>query len=377
MKLIFISNYLNQHLTSLCQSFVSSCVEFHFISTDSEYRQGYQKLVEKDYALHYDYDEQKETVVEIIKNADVVIMGSCPNELVDLRVQTGKLTFLYSERFFKKGTWRRFIPKTRKAVYNRAIKYKDCGNFFVLCSSAYLPYDLSLFGFPVNKCFKWGYFPVVKKYDDIEEIIKLKNPVSILWTARFIKWKHPEIPVKVAKKLKEDGYRFELNMIGDGVCRPRIEKMIRKYELGDYIHLLGSMSPEEVRKNMEQSEIFLFTSDRNEGWGAVLNESMNSGCAVIANRAIGAVPYLIKDEENGFIYNGNVKDMYKKVRYLLDNPEKRKGIGKCAYNTMTDLWSAEIAAGRLQNTATKIYNKDYVSEFYQNGPCSKVEIIKG
>ena len=44
---------------------------------------------------------------------------------------------------------------------------------------------------------------------------------------------------------------------------------------------------------MESSHIFLlFTSDRNEG--AALNESMNSGCAVVASDAIGSVPYLMR-----------------------------------------------------------------------------------
>ena len=49
---------------------------------------------------------------------------------------------------------------------------------------------------------------------------------------------------------------------------------------------------------MEKSEIFLFTSDKGEGWGAVLNESMNSACAVVASHAIGSVPFLLKDGEN-------------------------------------------------------------------------------
>ena len=34
---------------------------------------------------------------------------------------------------------------------------------------------------------------------------------------------------------------------------------------------------------MEQADIYLFTSDRNEGWGAVANEAMNSACAMVAD----------------------------------------------------------------------------------------------
>ena len=54
---------------------------------------------------------------------------------------------------------------------------------------------------------------------------------------------------------------------------------------------------------MERADIYLATSDRQEGWGAVINEAMNSGCAVVADHMMGAVPYLISHEENGMIYN--------------------------------------------------------------------------
>ena len=36
-----------------------------------------------------------------------------------------------------------------------------------------------------------------------------------------------------------------------------------------------------------------------EGWGAVVNEAMNSGCAVVADHMIGAAPWLIRQGENG------------------------------------------------------------------------------
>ena len=45
---------------------------------------------------------------------------------------------------------------------------------------------------------------------------------------------------------------------------------------------------------MEESEIYLVTSDRKEGWGAVVNEAMNSGCAVVADHMIGAAPWMIR-----------------------------------------------------------------------------------
>ena len=120
---------------------------------------------------------------------------------------------------------------------------------------------------------------------------------------------------------------------------------------------------------MESTEIFLFTSDKGEGWGAVLNESMNSGCAVVANRAIGSVPYLLKDGENGMIYGGKFDELYEKVKILLENREERQKIGAAAYRTLTDVWNAEAATGRLLSLIENLKNGGDTP--FADGPCSK------
>jgi glycosyltransferase involved in cell wall biosynthesis len=97
---------------------------------------------------------------------------------------------------------------------------------------------------------------------------------------------------------------------------------------------------------MEKASVYLFTSSRKEGWGAVLNESMNSGCAVVASYDAGSVPFMVRDGENGFTFN-NKKDLFKKTEKLLADDELRKKLGKNAYITVRDKWNAELAAERL------------------------------
>ena len=122
---------------------------------------------------------------------------------------------------------------------------------------------------------------------------------------------------------------------------------------------------------MEKSEIFLFTSDRHEGWGAVLNESMNSGCAVVASHAIGSVPFLVNDGENGFIYkDGDIDNLYKKVKLLLDDSCRRREMSKKAYFTIADEWNAENAATRFIYLLQDIKENGNSSRF-SHGPCSK------
>ena len=105
-----------------------------------------------------------------------------------------------------------------------------------------------------------------------------------------------------------------------------------------------------------------------------LNESMNSGCAVIACDAIGSVPFLLKDGENGFSYPlGDFELFYARLKALLDSRELSERLGKQAYLTMTSLWNAKTAAQRLLKIASGlIENGELISE--DDGPCSIAEI---
>ena len=374
MKVVFLTGMLNHHQRAFSESMLELC-EYHLIATEDTAGVGYQKPMDADYVVHWYKDEEKDLAKNLIREADVAIFGGCPLELVDLRMKENKLSFLYSERFFKKGTWRRFIPKTRKAIQNKIGKYKD-KNMYVLCASAYLPYDLSFFGFPTEKCFKWGYFPEIKQYDDIDSIVENKTHTSILWAGRFIDWKHPEKAIKVAKHLKKNGYDFSLKMAGDGPMKARIEKMIIKHNLSENVKLLGSMKPEELRLEMERAGIYLFTSNRKEGWGAVINEAMNSACAVIADCSAGATPFMVEDNVTGFLYgNGNAKELYSKVKYLLDHPNKEKEMCKKAYQSIILNWNAKVAAERLVALSNAIINGES-TDLYKEGPCSKARILK-
>lgn len=121
----------------------------------------------------------------------------------------------------------------------------------------------------------------------------------------------------------------------------------------------------------------MFTSDFNEGWGAVLNESMNSGCAVVASHAIGSVPYLMEDKKNGLIYkNGDIDDLYNKVKYLLDNSQKCTEFGKNAYLTLTKEWNSNVAAERFLHVAKNLLKGQSIDGLYTQGPCSEVKKLK-
>lgn len=381
MKIVFVSNYLNHHQLPFSNAMTQKNeINYYFIATTPvpKFR---SKLGYKDMNHSYDFvicayenAENHQRALELCRTADVVITGSAPQIYIKDRLKNKKLTFKYSERLYKK----------KKPFYQmplRAVKYfwknGRYRNLYLLCASAYTAADYAKTATFLGKTYKWGYFPEVKKYDNIDALINGKKKNTLLWAGRLIDLKHPENAVEVAHRLKQEGYEFTLNIIGAGNMENHLKSLILSYGLEDCVFMLGSIPPEKVREYMENSEIYLFTSDRQEGWGAVLNESMNSGCAVVASHAIGATPFLVKDGENGLIYrDGDIEDLYNDVKFLLVNPEKRAEIGKNAYNTLVEEWNAENAAEKFINLSKEILDSNKKPDLFEIGVCGKAHILK-
>ena len=296
MKIVFVSNFYNHHQAPLSNElYEKTNGNYWFIETvpmdDERLKLGWNNrnlphFVKKSYLS----DEEYQLCKSLILHADIVITGSAPNSILKERLISKKIVLRYSERIYKNKKQYLTFPVRLFKYHIQDYKSK---NVYMLCSSAYAKIDYNLTLNYIGKCFKYGYFPECLSYDDIDTIVSEKDHNSIIWVGRFIEWKHPEVPVHVAKLLKSKGITFNLTLIGEGPLKTKIQSMVIKENLADCVSVIGPMEPSNVRKHMEKAQVFLFTSDRGEGWGAVLNEAMNSGCVSIVNKEIGSAPFLI------------------------------------------------------------------------------------
>ena len=385
MKVTFFSNFLNHHQLPFCLAMEKLTEgQFTFVATtpvpQDRLQMGYHDM-NKQYPfvlITYDSEENERIAQMLAMRSDVIITGSAPEIYTKMRIEQGKLTFRYSERIYKRGTWRVLSPRGFLGMMKYHRKYRKAP-LYMLCASAYTPFDFSLTGSYLGKTFKWGYFPEVKtrNVDALMRLKGLKGKPSILWVGRLIEWKHPDASIRLAEKLKQEGYDFELNIIGNGAMEQQLRQMIHDKQLDDCVSMLGAMSPEKVRDYMEAADIFLFTSDFNEGWGAVLNEAMNSGCAVVASDAAGATPFLVQDGANGSVYHsGDVQELYEKVRRLLDDPSTQREFGSAAYRTITGLWNAETAAERFLQLSQALLDGRDATKLFADGPCSPASLLR-
>ncbi|MEI6139014.1 MAG: glycosyltransferase [Mariniphaga sp.] len=381
MQLTFFSNFLNHHQTPFCdEMYIRLNSNFTFVSTEkipvSFLESGYPDCTNYSYNLNAFLDDSYyKRALQLGLESDIVIIGSASEIFIKDRIKQNKITFRYSERLLKQGNWQIFDPRVLSSLFRDHSRYRN-KNLFILCASAYIANDLNfVFAYPRKK-FKWGYFTKVEELP-IEQIIAQKSDekIEILWTARFLDWKHPELAVKLAFELKRSEYNFHLNMIGTGELYCYIQRLIAKLNISDHITLLGNMSNLEVRNYMRKSNIFIFTSDRKEGWGAVLNEAMSCGCAVVASNTIGAVPFLIQHKQNGLIFkSGNLSSLIEQTKSIIEDEILRNKIGINAYYTMVKEWSPEKAATNFMLLAQSKLNRQNIS--IETGPCSIAKCTK-
>ncbi len=357
MRAAFVSNYINHHQIPFCnEMFRLLRGEFTFIQTQAmepeRVKMGWHEEDRPEYVMCW--YEQEDICRRLIMDCDVVLFGGTDDEsFIRERLSAGKPVIRLSERLYKTGQWKAVTPRGLRRKFLDHTRYRK-SRVWLLCYGAYVPSDFRIVRAYPGKMYCWGYFPETRHYD-VERLLDEKGWSGeegrvpyLLWAARMIDWKHPELALETAKYLKDQGLSFHMDMVGDGGLRPRIEEMLHDYGLERQVCLAGFQPPEEVRRRMERADIFLFTSDRQEGWGAVANEAMNSGCALVADHMIGAIPYLTEQGQNGLVYrDGRPKELFAVTERLVKDRELRRKLGRNAYYTIAETWNAENAAARL------------------------------
>lgn len=377
MTIALFSNYFNHHQVSLADELYQlTDGAFYFVELSAmpSFRKelGYTVLSRQYVIKSWENTTEFDKAIELAKTVDVAIFGGAKKMLPfeRIRLKRNLLSLEYAERWFKRGWINIFSPNLLKSQFYYHTQFYN-KPLYKLCAGAYTANDMYILHSFKDRCYKWGYFTTLTSLD-IDTILssKCETKMRILWCARFLDWKHPELPIQLAKVLKDKGYSFELNMYGTGDLLEKSQFLANKTGVSDVVKFMGSAPNAEILRQMREHHIFLFTSDRNEGWGAVANEAMSNGCTVVASNEIGSIPFLIKDGENGCIFKScNLLSMVEKVELLLKNRSLCESYAHNAYNDICHYWSPAVAAKNLLQLISDL-QKDGDSSI-EKGPCSK------
>lgn len=377
MKITFYSCYMNHHqLPVALELFNREDIEYHFVAkypfNEERRKLGYVDM-NKSYSFivrYYEGEKEQTKSIVLAETSDVIVHDGTFLEEEKKALEKGNLVFRYSEHVFKKEPYFYFHLKTFYKILKTHIRAKDKSEIYLLCASAYRAVEAKLFN-EYAQSYKWGYFPEFYSYE-VDKLIKKKDDkcIKMLWCGRFLKWKNIDLVVPIAKYLNKKGIQFEITMIGEGEEKENIVNAVEKENLSRCIKFCSGTNYKEVRKYMEAAAIYLFLSNHEEGWGVVLNEAMNSGCAVVANKLAGSTPYLIKNNYNGVVFHDrNVKELERKIYLLCKNRVRRENLGRNAYLSIEKLWNPKVAAENLIVLCKTLQNQG--ENLIKIGPGSK------
>lgn len=359
MTITFVSNYINHHQIPFSDACYQKLGEgYCFVQTEpmeeERLAMGWGRNGRPSYVRCL-YEEE-EVCRKRMLESDITIFGWISREdlldvtdMIEKREKSGKLSLRLSERLYREGQWRAVSPRGLLKKYKDHTRFRN-KQVCLLCAGAYVASDFHIVKAYPGKMLKFGYFPETVHYTE-EEFRSLKErdgKVHIVWAGRFMPLKHPEFAVRIGEELEKAGESFHIHMAGSGELEQEIKRQVREKGLEDHFTFYGYTEPGKVRRIMEKCQIHLFTSNHLEGWGAVVNEAMNSGCAVVASGEAGAVPFLIENGKNGLIYyKGSYEEFAGLVKGLVSDRERMEALGKAAYDTITGMWNAEHAAEEM------------------------------
>ena len=162
---------------------------------------------------------------------------------------------------------------------------------------------------------------------DNEDIIKksaeklpaniTKNKLTLVMLGRLTTQKNYPRLLKSAKALLDEGFDFDLWILGEGEDRPILEKYISENNLTTSIKLLGFCNnPYPYLTNAD----LLVCSSNYEGFSTFVTEGLILGKTVVTTDCSG-MDELLGDNEFGIITENNDEAFTEGLRKMLSNPQ--------------------------------------------------------
>ena len=151
-------------------------------------------------------------------------------------------------------------------------------------------------------------------------ITKPHNKFLFLNSGRLVSPKKQIRLVEAARILKEKGYIFEIWILGEGPLRGEIQARISKYDLDNFVRLLG------VKGNpypyYKIADAFVLSSSQ-EGFSLVVCEAMSLGVPIVSTHVVGPTEILGEDSLYGLLVGESDEEIAGGLIKMMDSRSLR------------------------------------------------------
>ncbi|MEI6513428.1 MAG: glycosyltransferase family 4 protein [bacterium] len=376
MRILQVTNIISHHQLPLARCLASAPGDdnFRFAVTDppmvERVKMGWDAEELESWLLSAGENETHRVEFEHWwDDADVVIAGYRNVSRIADRVRRGKLTFYMSERWWKPpiGIARLLHPRFAWMAY-RFCRLAQSPLFHYLPMGRYAETDMRRITSFQGRMWDWGYFTDV--HNPLPSYRDRDKRLRVIWAGRMLALKRVDTLVQAFSILMQQNPKARLTLIGDGPCRHELERLVQKLKLTGNVDIHSSMPVAQVRNQMRQAHVYVLPSNGYEGWGAVLNEAMSEGCAIVASEAAGAAKTMIRHGENGLLFApGDYRRLGDMLVQLSRNESERLRLAEAGQKTISEYWSPNIAAERFLAVSDALLSKGVIPN-YPTGPMS-------
>jgi glycosyltransferase involved in cell wall biosynthesis len=149
---------------------------------------------------------------------------------------------------------------------------------------------------------------------------------------------------------QQDVEPWSLVILGDGPLAGSIRSRIRELAIGDAVMLPGFKQYPDLPAFYGLAGAFVHAST-TEQWGLVVNEAMASALPVIVSKRCGCAPDLVRDGENGFVFDPlNNEQLARLMLRVAGGQADRERMGAASARIIRD-WGLERFAEGLRMAA--------------------------
>lgn len=160
-----------------------------------------------------------------------------------------------------------------------------------------------------NKAIRMAYEQALPTRDEQQRVLGLR-PDNFVFVGRLMAVKNLPALLSAfaeARTQSPNAADWGLILLGDGTERDALTAQINALGLGDVIRMLPGRPWFRVPGVLALSNVLVLPS-RSEPWGLVVNEAMACGLPVIVSNRCGCVPDLVRDGQNGFVFDPDRPD---------------------------------------------------------------------
>ena len=182
---------------------------------------------------------------------------------------------------------------------------------------------------------------------ETRELLRIPADATVILSLGALAWeKDPSAHLRQAvHAIRRDPTVYHL-FVGDGPMRPQVERSIVAAGIEERVLVLGARR--DVADLLDASDVLMFASRRGgmEGMPASLIEAGMRGLAVAGFDVAGASEVVIDGATGYLVPWGDEESLRARLRTLIEQPKRRREMGRAARDRCRALFSIEPIADR-------------------------------